>query len=488
MMLPLPEARICERARLARDPRFDGRFFVAVTTTGIYCRPICPAPTARSANVRYFASAAAAVDAGFRPCLRCRPEAAPGTPAWSGTSAVVTRALRLIGAGALADGGVEPLSARLGIGPRHLHRLFLRHLGASPIDVAQTARIEFAKRLIDETTLSMTEVALSAGFGSVRRFNDAFQRAYGRPPRALRRAAAASGARARPSELRLRLAYRPPFDWEAMIGFLEPRAIAGVERVADGVYRRTIVSGEAAGLLTVRHVPRARSVEVRIDLTDPSALPSIVARVRTMFDLGADPAGVARVLARDPLLAALVRRRPGLRVPGAWDPFETAVRAVVGQQVSVKAAMTIVGRIVSRLGKPVATGEPGLERLFPTPAAIAGDTLDGLGLTRARAATVRRLAAALAEGRLALDSASDAGTIGAQLVAIDGIGPWTAQYIALRGLGDPDAFPAEDLGLRLAAGGGTRVTTRDLRDRAERWRPWRGYAALHLWHSLGDRT
>jgi AraC family transcriptional regulator of adaptative response / DNA-3-methyladenine glycosylase II len=395
----------------------------------------------------------------------------------------VTRALRLIAAGAMTDAGVEPLAERLGIGPRHLHRLFMQHLGASPIDVAQMARIEFAKRLIDDTALPMTDVALASGFRSVRRFNAAFQRAYGRPPTTLRRAAAAQ-ARTGPAEYRLRLAYRPPFDWESLLAFLRPRAITGVEHVTDEAYARTIAFGGTAGRLEVRHRARFRALELTIRHPDPAALPFIVARVRTLFDLGADPQTVSRALGRDALLGPLVARRPGLRIPGAWDPFETAVRAIAGQQVSVRAAITIVGRLATRFGTPIAEPDASLGVTFPSAATLARADLTSVGLMRSRAATLQRLASAVAGGTIALDAGVDGETLAQQLTSIPGIGPWTAQYVALRGLGDPDAFPAEDLGLRIAAGGDRRLSTADLRARAEAWRPWRGYAALHLWHSL----
>jgi AraC family transcriptional regulator of adaptative response / DNA-3-methyladenine glycosylase II len=487
------DPRVCDRARRARDARFDGRFFVAVTSTGIYCRPICPAPSPLDKHVRYYPSAAAAAEAGFRPCLRCRPEASPGTPAWNGTSAIVGRAVRLIGEGALADGGVEPLAARLGVGPRHLHRLFVQHLGAPPVVVAQTARIEMAKRLIDETALPMTTIAHAAGFGSIRRFNDAFQRAYHRPPGAIRRALAHPPA-GEGRTYRLRLAYRPPYDWNAILAFLAGRAITGVEAVDAGVYRRTISWKGDAGTLAVSHRARSNSLEVAIDLAAPAALPCVVGRVRTLFDLAADPHAIAAALRKDARLRPVVSRSPGLRLPGCWDPFEVAVRAVVGQQVSVRAASTIMGRLVERAGlagPPLGSdGAPG--RMFPTPEALANADLSGLGLTSARAATLTALAGAVATGAVRLDAGRDTDMLVGELTAIRGIGSWTAHYVAMRGLGDPDAFPAEDLGLRSGAArlAGTphaparRMTTRDLVAMAEPWRPWRAYAAMHLWHML----
>jgi AraC family transcriptional regulator, regulatory protein of adaptative response / DNA-3-methyladenine glycosylase II len=495
MITSTPELRVCERARLARDARFDGRFFIAVTSTGIYCRPICPARSPRAAHVRYYASAAEAADAGFRPCLRCRPEAAPGTPAWRGSSALVGRAVRLIGEGACADGGgIDALAARLGIGPRHLHRLFVQHVGAPPVAVVQTWRLGFAKRLLDETTLPVTQVALVSGFGSIRRFNDAFRAAYQRPPSQVRRRSAAASAAPRSSprrpgdrgeELRpyeLTLAYRPPYDWKALLTFLAARATPGIEAVEGGAYRRTIVHRGAIGSIVVRPLP-THGLGVTIAFPDPAALPHIVARVRAMFDLAADPSAIASAFERDPLLGRLVRAHRGLRIPAAWDPFELAVRAIVGQQVTVRGATTLMGRLAKRLGASVGDGAWS----FPAPELIAEASVADLGVTAARAHAIRTLARETAEGRLFVAGRDSADVVRA-LVALPGIGDWTAQYIAMRGLGDPDAFPTGDLGLRIAASNGDRITARALSQLAERWRPWRAYAAMHLWQSLADRA
>ncbi|HEX2669152.1 MAG TPA: AlkA N-terminal domain-containing protein [Gammaproteobacteria bacterium] len=473
----------CDRARLAQDPRFDGRFFIGVTSTGIYCRPICPAPTAKQRNVRYFPTAAAAAEAGFRPCLRCRPEAAPGTPAWLGTSATVRRALRLIQEGALDSQSVEELSARLGIGPRHLHRLFVQHVGASPLAVAQTRRLHFAKHLIDDTRLAMTDIALASGFGSLRRFNDAFRQTYGRAPRDLRRERRPEAAG---DALRLRLAYRPPYDWTAIREFLALRALPGVERVEDGSYARSVQVGGRTGWIEVRPVPKADALELAVHGLEPAALFGVVSKVRQVFDLAADPKDVREVLRKDVLLQPLLRRRPGLRVPGAWDPFEIAVRAVLGQQVSVAAARTFATRIVAAHGVPLAAPAGGLTHLFPTPAALAGTDLAGIGLTRARAATLTALATAVRDGAVAFDATGE--EVRAALRAIPGIGNWTAEYIAMRALSDPDAFPAEDLVLRRVAGGSKPLTAKGLLERSEAWRPWRAYAVLHLWRSSSEEA
>jgi len=498
------DRRALDRARVSRDPRFDGKFFIAVTSTRIYCRPVCPVPSPKTANIRYFATAAAAAEAGYRPCLRCRPEAAPGTPAWLGTSAVVRRALQLIHDGALDECSVDALAARVGIGPRHLHRLFVQHVGASPIVVAQTRRLHFAKRLLDETRLPMTEIALAAGFGSVRRFNHAFHTTYGRAPRELRgqrRDESAAGG----DEVVLRLAYRPPYDWAQVRDFLATRALPGVERVDARGYARTVAAAnppaggrsaanQPAGgrsadgghaIVCVRALEHERALELRVRGAAPAALFQLSAAARRTFDLAADPARIALALRGDPLLAPLVDRRPGLRIPGAWDPFECAVRAVLGQQVSVAAGRTLAARVVARVGRPIAGGTDGLTHLFPSPAALAAANLDGLGLTGARARALRALAHAVAEGALDLGAAVE--DVAAGLEALPGLGRWTAQYVALRALGEPDAFPAADLVLRrMAAAGGTALSARALEARAEAWRPWRGYAVLHLWRAASE--
>ena len=471
----------CDRARLAQDPRFDGRFFIGVTSTGIYCRPICPAPTAKQRNVRYFPSAAAAAEAGFRPCLRCRPEAAPGTPAWLGTSATVRRALRLIQEGALDNQSVEQLSTRLGIGPRHLHRLFVQHLGASPLAVAQTRRLHFAKHLIDDTRLAMTDIALASGFGSLRRFNDAFRKTYGRAPRDLRRER--RGAATQDDALRLRLAYRPPYDWAAIRDFLKTRAIPGVERVEGDSYARSVSVGKAVGWIEIRPVPNVDALELAVHGLGPESLFVIVSRVRQMFDLAADPADVRAVLKKDPLLMPLLRRRPGLRVPGAWDPFEIVVRAVLGQQVSVAAARTFATRIVEAHGTALASPVAGITHLFPGPELMADADLSRIGLTRARARTLNALAAAVEKGQVNFDNNDE---LRAALQTVPGIGSWTAEYVAMRGLSDPDAFPAGDLVLQRMAGKTRRLTERQLLERAEHWRPWRAYSVLHLWRAASD--
>ncbi|MEP7309205.1 MAG: AlkA N-terminal domain-containing protein [Acidobacteriota bacterium] len=461
---------VCDRARLARDARFDGRFFIGVTSTGVYCRPVCPAPQPKPKNVRYFPSAAAAAEAGFRPCLRCRPEASPGTPAWLGASVSVSRALKLIGESALDDGGVEDLAARLGIGSRHLRRLFLKYLGATPVAVAQTRRVHFAKKLIDETNLTMTEIAMASGFGSIRRFNATFQNLYGRSPGELRRTTARVRNGHEAGHYTFRIGYRPPYDWPSVIEFLAARATPGVETVTAGEYRRNIFLDEHDGVVAVRPVRGSNSLELDISYPNPSGLFRIVERMRRVFDVGADPAEVSRHLRRDPTLERSVRARPGLRVPGCWDGFELSVRAILGQQVSVKSATTMAGRLASRFGSPVA-GAEGVQ--FPTATTLADADLTTIGLTRQRTASIRDLAAAAVQGAVVFDSRLDADGFEKSITAIRGIGPWTAQYIAMR-LGEPDAFPSSDLYLR------------HIGARSEAWRPWRAYAAMHLWKQAGE--
>ena len=479
----------CYRALQARDARFDGRIFVAVTTTGIYCRPVCPAGPARFENCRFYPSAAAAQEAGFRPCLRCRPETTYELGSWRGTSNTVSRALTLIAEGALDgdDAYLEQLAERLGVGERQLRRLFRQHVGASPIAVAHTRRVLFAKQLIHETRLPMTEIALAAGFGSVRRFNEAFQKLFRRPPSALRRAgeAALRAGSVAAAGVTVRLRYRPPYDWAAMLSYLQARAIDGIERVRAGCYARTLVEHGQVGTVEIGHLAHDNSIAATIRFPSVSALPAIVARIRRVFDLDADVSAIGLHLARDPLLAPLVAERPGLRAPGGWDGFELAVRAILGQQVSVEAGRRLVGQLVALCKSPAAetaSGDSALTRIFPLPAQVAAASLGGMKMPNARKQALVELAkAALANPRLfqALDTVEE--TV-ARLRAIRGIGDWTAHYIALRAAREPDAFPATDAGLlRSVAGRTTRLSAGQLGERAERWRPWRAYAAQHLW-------
>ncbi len=473
-------ANDCYQAVVARDERYDGRFFTCVTSTGIYCRPVCPARTPRLANCRFVASAAAAQEQGFRPCLRCRPESSPSSAAWSGTSAVVVRGLSLIEAGALDHGSLEALAERLGLGTRQLRRLFIKHLGAAPNAVAQTRRLLLAKQLIHQTRLPMSDVALGSGFNSIRRFNEAFSQLYGRPPRSLR---SATSSTSESSDIILLLPYRPPYDWESMLTFLQRRAIPGMEQVVGGIYRRTIRIGEDQGMVAVEHLPARHALRVKISFTQLQALPQIIDRLRRMFDLKADPEAINHRLSQDPVLAPLVSARPGLRVAGAWDAFEVAVRALLGQQVTVTAGVNLVSRLVARLGEPVvAPCSTGLTHYFPLPRAFDAQVISSLGMPGRRAAALANLARAyLAEPDL-LERQRDLTHTLEKLCLLPGIGEWTANYIAMRGMQESDAFLASDVALqRAVADGGVRPDARQLRAQAEQWRPWRAYAVMHLW-------
>jgi len=467
----------------ARDARFDGRFFVGVRTTGIYCRPVCPARTPRRDRVVFFARAAEAERDGFRACFRCRPELAPGGGPVDALPRLVASAVARIEAGALNEGSVDGLAAGLGVTGRHLRRAMLAELGVSPVDLAQTRRLALAKSLLHDTALPLAEVAFAAGFGSLRRFNAAFRARFGRPPSALRRE---HGEAAAPAALVLRLDYRPPLDWETTLGFLAARCTAGVEAVGDGAWRRTVRIGRHAGWVSVRPDAGRHALRAEVALSLAPVLMPLVARLRALFDLDARPDAVAAHLRRDPLLARSLRRHPGLRVSGALDGFDAAVRVVVGQQVSVAAATTIAGRIARALGEPIATPFPGLDRLPATAAALAAageDRLARIGMPGARARTLGAIAAEAAAGRLALERGADLDATRAALLALPGVGPWTAEVIAMRALGAPDAFPAGDLGVWRALGvEGARAAEA----RAERWRPWRAYATAHLWASLSD--
>ncbi len=473
----------CYRAISTRDARFDGRLFVGVKTTGIYCRPICPARTPKFENVSFYPSAAAAQEAGFRPCLRCRPETSPDLAFWRGTSNTVSRALALIEAGGLDEADVEGLANRLGVGARQLRRLFHRHVGASPIAVAQTRRVLLAKQLIHETSLRMAEVALASGFNSVRRFNETFLHLFGRSPATLRRVR--DKTRREAGALSVRLAYRPPYDWDAMLSFLAARAIPGVEFISENVYRRTIAIGEECGVISVAPADKHR-VNVSVRFPNMAALPQVIARVRRVFDLAADPDMIGEHLSLDPVLAPLVSARPGLRVPGAWDGFELAVRAIFGQQITVPAATRLLGKLVEAHGArlPATTTDvEGLSHLFPSPARLARTDIAALGMPNARALAVTSMAQAIASDPTIFSRGASLEETITKLRSLPGIGEWTAQYIAMRELREPDAFPAADIGLlrAMAAADGRRPSSAELLARAERWRPWRAYAALHLW-------
>jgi len=497
-------SEICERARLTRDARFDGRFFIGVKTTGIYCRPVCPVKMPKACNVVFLVSAAAASEAGFRPCLRCRPECAPGSPAWYGSSSTVRRGLRLIASGALDCGNVTQLATRLGVTDRHLRRLFKQHLGASPTAVAHTGRLHFAKRLLDETSLTMTQVALAAGYGSVRRFNDQFSNTYGRTPSELRKQSQSTSRRNKAnlgkgrSGMSLRLSYRKPFDWNAMLQFLTVRATPGVEEVVGQRYARTITVDNGPGMIEVQPAKSPGFFALTIHAVATDHLFEVTQTAREALDLDAPVAEIAKFLGQDKKLATSVRWHPGIRVPGAWNGFELTVRAILGQQISVKAATTLAGRLAGRYGQPIDVRQmmPGsssslggtagstLSRVFPTPARLAKARFTNLGITQSRVESIRQLAAATERGEIDFDPTQEPKHFCQKLQAIRGIGEWTAQYVAMRVLKDPDAFVASDLGLLKAIESGKKATPKELAKRAERWRPWRAYAAMHLWHSL----
>ena len=487
--MELPSREVCYRSLESRDPRFDGLMFVGVTSTGIYCRPICPARTPKFENCKFYGSAAAAQDAGFRPCLRCRPETAPDLASWRGTSNTVSRALALIAEGAL-DGGenrVAKLAERLGLGERQLRRLFLQHLGASPISVAQTRRVLFAKQLIHETRMPMSDVAMASGFGSLRRFNETFLNLFHRPPSALRRK---NSAGQEEKDVTLRLRYRPPYDWDCMLGFLQARAVAGIEIVDGERYLRTVEVDGAIGSIEVTHLPDRQCLGVSIRFPDVRLFPAIVARVRRLFDLGADIETIDGHLSGDPALAPLVAQRPGLRAPGGWDGFEIAVRAVLGQQISVAAARRLAGQLTALHGRAVPKSSrihPDLSHVFPTAKRLASASSIGLAMPAARLKTLKAVAeAAVADPNLFRPFGSIEEAI-ARLRTIRGIGEWNAQYIALRAIREMDAFPASDIGLlrSVVSMDGEKTTPANLLRRAECWRPWRAYAAQHLWAAGG---
>lgn len=469
----------CYRALRARDARFDGRFFVGVTSTGIYCRPICPSRPPKRENCTFHPSAAAAEAAGFRPCLRCRPELAPGNASIDAGARLAQQAASLIEDGVADGGSVDAIAARLGISDRHLRRVFQTEFGVAPIAYAQTHRMLLAKRLLTDTRLAVTDVALASGFHSVRRFNALFRERYRLNPTELRRAAA---PRAVADRFTFELAFRPPFDWQALLDFFAARSIAGVDDVKGDAYRRTLrmaVRGaEHTGWIEVRPVARKHTVRVSVATSFAKVLPAVLAQTKRVFDLACDPGQV------EAALGDLAAANPGLRVPGAFDAFELAVRAVLGQQITVQAARTLAGRLAERFGTPIDTPFDGLTRLFPAPAALAtlsyGDIAE-LGIIATRTRTIVALAQGFASGSVVLEPGADADTSIERLRALPGIGDWTAQYLAMRALAWPDAFPHTDYGVMKALG---EKNPRRVLAMAEAWRPWRAYAVMHLWQSL----
>ncbi|MEW6277564.1 MAG: AlkA N-terminal domain-containing protein [Candidatus Eremiobacterota bacterium] len=460
----LLEGDTCYDAMRTRDPRFDGRFFVGVSSTGIYCRPVCTVKAPRRENCTFYPSAAAAEGAGFRPCLRCRPEQAPGNASVDSGPRLALAAAALIEEGFLEESSLEGLAARLGVTPRHLRRVFAAEFGVAPSAYALTQRLLLARRLLADTDLPTTEVALASGFRSLRRFHAAFRERYRVRPGELRRNGGVRG------ELSFQLGFRPPYSWDAMLVFLADRCVDGVEQVEGDLYRRTVALPRGSGWVSVQPGGPA-SLRVTLSPGLSAAVPAVLTRVKRLFDLTARPDEIAAGLG--PLV-----RDPGLRLPGAFDGFEMAVRAVLGQQVTVRAARTLAGRLTARVGRPLDTPFPGLHRTFPSPSAVAEADLDGLGIVGARCRSIRALAQAAAEGRVRLEPVPDLEREMDRLRELPGFGEWTVQVVAMRALAWPDAFPHTDLGVVKALG--TR-SPRAALEAAERWRPWRAYATLHLW-------
>ena len=470
-------------ALASHDPRFDGVFFVGVTSTGIYCRPVCPAKTPMRKNCRFFASAEAAEKAGFRPCLRCRPELAPGNAPVDNAHRIAHLILQRIDEGLAEDGNnLEGIAARFGISSRHLRRIVQSELGVSPIELIQTRRLLLAKQLLTETKLPVIDVAFASGFSSLRRFNDAFGSQYQMPPGRLRKEAAEE----RPAEnttgtSTLQLTYRPPYDWDGILDFLRVRSMKDVEMVTEDSYARTVRLGKYTGWIRVTHAPAKRALIVEFTHSLTTVLPALLGRLRNVFDLTARPDLITAHLMKDETLRPSVAKNPGLRVPGAFDGFELVIRAILGQQITVKAATTIAGRFAEAFGEGIVTPYPELTRLSPLVGPVAAASVDDvakLGIVSARSKSIIAAAQAFHTGALALDAGTDPQATITRLEALPGIGPWTAQYIAMRALRWPDAFPKEDIAVRNRLGG---VSAKQAEELSQPWRPWRSYAVLHLW-------
>lgn len=487
------DAESCHRAVQSRDRRFDGVFWTAVHTTGIYCRPSCPARTPALRNVSFHPTAASAQAAGFRACKRCLPDATPGSPDWDVAADVAGRAMLLITDGLVDREGVEGLATAVGYTPRHLTRLLTAELGAGPLALARARRAQTARVLIETTALSFADIAFAAGFSSVRQFNDTVREVYASSPTQLRGPRKAGNDRHEPvgspsgvGELRLRVAVRTPFDGRALLRFLQVHAVPGAEVVDGDRYLRTMRLPHGSGVLEViltdLHEDGVSTVPVILRLADLRDTGTAVSRIRRLIDADADPRAISEALAGDPVLGPLRQRHPGLRVPRSLDADEVAIRAVVGQQVSVAGARTVTGRITTEYGEPVETDHPGLNRLFPTAAALTDVDPSSLPMPRARGAALSGLCAALAERRVVLDGGADRDEVRERLLELPGIGPWTADVIALRGLGHPDVFLPTDLAIRSILK--ELAPDRPAVHRAEQWRPWRSYALLHLWTTL----
>jgi AraC family transcriptional regulator of adaptative response / DNA-3-methyladenine glycosylase II len=473
------------KALAARDRRFDGIFFAGVTSTGIYCRPICPVKTPRAANCRFFKTAQEAEQAGFRPCLRCRPELAPGSAPVDDSQRIARLIVQRLEEGTFDEkADLEDIAGQFELSSRQIRRIVRKELGVPPIQLLLTRRLLLAKQLLTETALPVTEVAFASGFSSLRRFNDAFALRYRMPPSRLRHTAAADvealGGRTTST---LQLAYRPPYDWTGILAFLAARALIGIEWVSAGAYARTVSLGGARGWIRVTHAQEKHALLLELTHSLTPVLPALLSRVRALLDLDARPDIIVKHLARDARLAAAIKGNPGLRVPGAFNGFEMGLRAILGQQVTVKAATTIACRFVEAFGDPIATPFPELRRLTPTSARVAQASVDDvarLGIVAARARSIIALAGADQSGTLGLDGGTDHkpdDTV-RRLTGLPGIGPWTAQYIAMRALRWPDAFPKEDIAVRNNLGG---VTAKEAERLSQAWRPWRSYAVMHVW-------
>lgn len=478
------DAESCYRAVSSRDARFDGMVYVGVTSTGIYCRPSCPAATPKRENVRFFRSAAEAQGAGFRACRRCRPDVAPGSPEWNVRADLAGRAMRLIADGAVERDGVQGLADRLGYSARQVHRTLVAEVGAGPLRLARAQRAHTARVLLETTDMPVTEVAFAAGFASIRQFNDTIRAVFAARPRELRsRARRTRRSAPTAGSIELRLPYRHPADLGGVLAFLAVRAVPGIEEVVGGTYRRSLVlpHGTAIAELT----PADGFVRTTLRLSDYRDLAAAVARCRRVFDLDADAAAIDAALAADPVLAAEVARSPGGRVPGVVDGFELAVRAVVGQQISVAAARGLAGRLVAAHGKPLDAPVGGVTHAFPGPDVLAAVDPATFPMPRSRQRTLHELSARVADGSIRLDAGAERDETEVALLALTGVGPWTAGYVRMRALADPDVFLASDLGVRQAlAGAGLPGDVRQAAALAERWRPWRSYALLRLWGML----
>jgi AraC family transcriptional regulator of adaptative response / DNA-3-methyladenine glycosylase II len=497
MLGPVLDADACYRALSSRDARFDGRFFVGVVTTGIYCRPSCPAMTPKRSSVRFMPTSAAAQEAGFRACKRCRPDAVPGSPEWNVRADLVGRAMRHIADGVVDRDGVAGLASRLGYSERHVHRELRAELGAGPLALARAQRSQAARLLLETTDLAIGDVAFAAGFASVRQFNDTVRDVFALTPTQLRASRKPTARTAGPGVLHLRLPFRRPFAPVATFDFLATRAVPGIEFGTRFGYRRTLALAHGAGVLELGepgaiHDPTPRWTQQAwipcvVTLTDLRDLASAVARCRRLLDLDADSQAVYEALGDDPILRPMLHALPGRRVPGHVDGFELAVRAVLGQQVSVRGARALAARLVRSLGTPLIGAHGELTHLFPTPDAIAGADPESMSLTKTRARALLGLAGAVADGRVDLDPGADRDETAARLLALPGIGPWTINYVRMRALGDPDAFLPTDVGVRkglaaLGAGGDASAVEAV----SQRWRPWRSYAMQHVWAAADD--